>query len=64
MSFKVGDHVEMLDDTDHNVPKFTKGIIRRIFRDDAHTTSNLEFPEFGLLTGNYLYLMFAFFNNI
>lgn len=43
MSIKVGDHVEMLDDTDHNVPKFTKGIIRRIFRDDPHTTVNVEF---------------------
>ena len=43
MSIKVGDHVEMLDDTDENVPKFTKGIIRRIFRDDAHTTLNVEF---------------------
>jgi len=43
MSFKVGDHVEMLDDTDYNVPKFTKGVIRRIFRDDTHTTVNVEF---------------------
>ncbi len=43
MSFKVGDHVEMLDDTDDIVPKFTKGIIRRIFRDDACITLNVEF---------------------
>ncbi len=43
MSIKVGDHVEMIDDTDENVPKFTKGIIRRIFQEDNYTTLNVEF---------------------